>query len=135
MQNNINERIILSAENVTNIFTKCLYKDEEIKDGTIPKDSVQVEGITTKFGFHPDRLNENKSNIEQMIDELHQDFKKGWSFLQFCIDKDGNQWTGLHLTMEQLMVLGIAIGKIEYLFPREFWSVLPGSMPYIIIKS
>jgi len=57
----------------------------------------------------------------------------GWSFLNACDDKHGNQWTDLHLRMEQLFQLGIGIGKVKCLMPRAMWSALPGGMPYYAV--
>ena len=56
----------------------------------------------------------------------------GWSFLQACVDKNGNHW-GEHSNMEELFCLGIAIGKVESLLPRDMWKVLPGGVPYYVI--
>ncbi len=125
--------IVLSAERVEEIFRDCLFRD-----GEDTSNHVVAEGITRNVGFHPDRLNGHKAEIEQMLDELPDGFKRsgggGWSFLNACEDKHGNQWTGLHQTMEQLFQLGIAIGKAEYQLPRDMWSTLPGGMPYLIIN-
>jgi hypothetical protein len=55
------------------------------------------------------------------------------SFLNACVDKHGNHW-GEHPSVEQLLVLGVAIGKIEYCLPREYWRALPGGVPYFMIK-
>ena len=54
--------------------------------------------------------------------------------MNLCYDKYDRQWTGMQRSMEALMVLGIAIGKIEYMLPREAWPDLPGGVPYIVIK-
>lgn len=51
-----------------------------------------------------------------------------------CLNKDNIQWTGSHQTMQELLLLGLAIEKIEYLLPKEMWSILPGGMPYIKIR-
>jgi len=56
------------------------------------------------------------------------------SFLNMCIDKNGNQWADLHRTMDELVALGIATGKLSFLIPREMWSILPGGMPYLIVN-
>lgn len=56
------------------------------------------------------------------------------SFLQLCMDKNNYQWADLHATMEALMVMGIAIGKLEYCSDKETWKMLPGGMPYIRVK-
>jgi len=58
----------------------------------------------------------------------------GWSFLNLCSTKDEKQWTGLHERMEQLICLGMAIGKVSYCCPREMWPSLLGGMPYVRIK-
>jgi len=65
-----------------------------------------------------------------MVDELSPKFSEGWSFLQMCEDKHGQQWTGEHRAMEELVVLGQAAGFVALLAPREMWPVLPGGMPY-----
>lgn len=36
--------------------------------------------------------------------------------------------------MEELMMLGMAIGRIRYCCDRALWEVLPGKMPYIFIE-
>ncbi len=124
---------VLSAYQVRQIFLDCLLRDGEDTRG-----QVKAEGITSTVGFNPDRLNGHKAKIEAMLDELPDEFKKsgggGMSFLNACNDKHGNQWTGLHQTMEQLFQLGIAIGKVECLLPRESWPILPGGMPYYVVN-
>jgi hypothetical protein len=74
-----------------------------------------------------------------MLAELPDMFKEsgggGWSFLNACDDRHGNQWTGLHQRMEQLFQLGIGIDKVECQLPREVWPALPGGMPYYIVKA
>ena len=123
----------LTAENVEEVIVDCLFKDGEVKD-----QAVIVEGITHKFGFHPDRLNNHKENIHSMLKQLPDSFQKdsggGMSFLHACNDKDGNQWTGLHKTMDGLFVLGFATEQAELCLPREMWDALPGGMPYIVVK-
>lgn len=127
------DSITLDPQRVTNIFLDCLFKD-----GEETKDHVVAEGIVQTVGFHPGRLEDHRSEIEALLGELPDEFKAsnggGWSFLNACMDRHGNQWTGLHQVMEQLVQLGIAIGKVEYQLPREAWSALPGGMPYFVIK-
>ncbi|NCP46899.1 hypothetical protein COT86_02060 [Candidatus Collierbacteria bacterium CG10_big_fil_rev_8_21_14_0_10_43_36] len=125
---------VLKADRVRQIFLDSLYND-----GEDTSSHVKAEGITTNaVGFNPDRLNSHKAEIEAMLDELPDEFKKsgggGMSFLNACNDKHGNQWTNFHQTMEQLFQLGIAIGKVECLLPREIWSALPGGMPYYVVN-
>ena len=51
-----------------------------------------------------------------------------------CNDKDGNQWTGFHQRMEQLLMLGIGLGLMEIQVPRNLWEAFPGGMPYVVFK-
>ena len=124
---------ILNAERVNEVFLDCLFRE-----GEDTSKHIKAEGITTTAGFHPERLNSHKAEIEAMLDELPNEFQKqgggGMSFLEACNDKHGEQWTGLHCVMEQLFQLGIAIGKVSLLLPREVWSGLPGGMPYYVIN-
>ena len=134
MENNVTKRIKLKAENVMAVFGRCFYEEDELEDGRPPADCVNVHGIMNYYGFNPHRLKEEEENIKGMLSELPAEFKNGWTFLNLCNDKNGRQWTGSHIVMEALMVLGIAIGKIEYLMPRERWRILPGGVPYVILK-
>ena len=124
---------ILTDDRVNSIFTDCLFKD-----GEDTSDHIVAEGIVQTAGFHPGRIEEHRQEIHDMLAELPDPFKTGsgdgWSFLNACFDKHGNQWTGLHRTQEQLVQLGIAIGEVEYLMPREMWAIFPGGMPYFVVK-
>ncbi len=119
----------LTSKAVESIFEDCLFKD-----GEDTSKFVKAEGITATFGFHPDRLESHKQEIIDLFNELPSNFKKGWSFLQAYEDKNGKQWTGSHSIMEQLFCLGIAIGKVESCLPRNLWNLLPGGVPYYLVK-
>lgn len=123
----------LTARRVEAVFKDCLFRDGE--DTSV---AVMAEGVTTTAGFHPERLNAHRGEIEELLGELPDNFKKdtggGWSFLKACVDKNGNQWTGFHSIMEHLFQLGIATGKVECQIPREYWEILPGGMPYYTIN-
>lgn len=122
----------LNPQRVEEIFLDCLFKDGEDRSSY-----VKAQGIQMAVGFHPDRLENHKTEIEALLDELPDEFRLsgggGMSFLQACNDKHGYQWTGLHQHMDQLFMLGIAINKVQTLFPREMWSALPGGMPYYAV--
>jgi len=127
------------ASKVDNIFRDSLFTGEEIgTDNTPPEGAVLVEGIVSNFGFHPERLVTHKDEIADLIalmpENFHQNSGGGWSFLNLCMDKDGNQW-GEHRNMEQLVTLAIATNQGKYVMPREMWSVLPGGMPYIVFTA
>ncbi len=123
---------VLTEAAVETVFLACLFRDGE--DTT---NHVAAEGIVTNVGFNPERIEEYRPLIEAMLLELPDTFKRscggGWSFLEACNDRNGQQWAGLHQRMEQLVQLGVAIGKVQYLLPREAWSLLPGSMPYFVV--
>ena len=125
---------ILSPQRVEEVFMDCLFREGE--DTT---NHVKAEGIMVTVGFHPERLGTHREEIEAMLAELPDEFCEsgggGWSFLNTCMDRHGSQWTGLHQIMDQLFTLGIAIDKVAYQLPREVWSVLPGGMPYLVIRS
>ena len=120
----------LTAENVWNIFAECLGGD--------PDTSVIVDGITNRFGFLPNKLDEHRESIESMLaqlpDEFHENTGGGWSFLNSCNTRDGVQW-GEHRNMEQLFALGMGIDKVECQLPRDMWAALPGGMPYYVVKA
>lgn len=130
-----NEDRNLTAERVGTIFGDCLFKPGE--DTT---DHVKAEGIVHPVGFHPGRLDGHREEIGQLLDELPIQFQSqerggggGWSFLNACEDKNGNQWADGHLSVEQLFQLGQGIGKVRTCIPREMWRALPGGMPYYAI--
>lgn len=58
----------------------------------------------------------------------------GMSLLSACFTKDGVQW-GEHVLVEGLFALAEGVGLAKPSLPREFWSILPGSMPYYTIDS
>lgn len=121
----------LTAENVEKIHNICIGKAENI-------DTFFVEGIKNTYWYNKKKIEQRTEDIEQMLSQLPKNFRKsvggGWSFLQMCMRDDDVQWTGLHVTMEKLMCLGIACGKMEYLMPKKLWCALPAGMPYVVIK-
>lgn len=122
------------AQEVEEIFIKCLYGEDELIDGKPTTEPIIVNGIKMNVGFSPRNINKYKDKINSFLDITHETFKEGWSFLNLCLDKNKNLWTGSHSTMEKLLLLGLAIERIEYCCEKNMWEVLPGGMPYIIIK-
>lgn len=126
---------MIAADRVHEIFINCLFKDEEVENGVPIDKTIMVEGIVATYGFNSNRVSTYKEEISSMLDNMDITFKKGWSFLNLCFDKNENQWTGSHRIMEQLMCLGMAIGKIHFCTTdRDIWTALPGGMPYIVIN-
>lgn len=128
----------LTSDAVDQLVGKCLFTKEEAPDGTTPDNTLIVEGIMRKYGFHPDRVAENADAISALLSELPPEFQAtnggGWTFLNACYDRHGNQWTGLHAKMEALFCLGIAAGKARWLADRDMWSAFPGGMPYVSVN-
>lgn len=124
--------ITLNTKNVSDIFKDCLLK--EIPE--VGTEVIYVRGITVDIVFCPEKIEEYHLTIKELLDQLPEPFtfKDGWSFLEACHDKNGNLW-GQHKNMQELMLLGLAAGYVEYTMDREFWCILPGGVPYFIIKS
>ena len=123
------EQKTIDPELVDKIFRDCLFNDDEDKTNY-----VRADGIKVAVGFHPQRLESHKVEILEMLALLPTEFSDpktgGWTFLNACNDKYGNQWTSLHQRMDQLFMLGLAIKHVVCLLPRAMWPALPGGMPY-----
>ena len=129
MANDITVTATNMSELTQNAFMDCLFKEGE--DTT---NHVKVEGLTSMFELHPQRLEEKRELVTALLAELPAEFKEGWTFLNLCTTKDGEQWTGMHHICEQLVVMAIGLGLMEYCMPREMWVILPGGVPYLMIK-
>lgn len=129
----MNDSTVLNSKQIEGIFLDCLFRDGE---DTAPH--VRAEGIMATVDFHSERLESHRAEVEAMLAELPDDFRESGggcaSFLNLCMDRHGRQWTDLQLAMNQLLTLGIALGKVIYPLPREVWGALPGGMPYVTIK-
>ena len=127
----------LNANNVNTVFIDSLFTDEEAK--TVDKETdniVAVEGVMANIGFNPDRLMAHKDDVKTMLSELPEAFFKesggGWSFLNACDTKDGVQWAE-HRNVDELLTLGLGLGLVSYLMPRDMWKMFPGGMPYFVV--
>ncbi|MGL6198716.1 MAG: hypothetical protein ACRC3H_07260 [Lachnospiraceae bacterium] len=118
----------LDPNAVNKLFDDCCQDD---------KSALKCEGIMSIAYFDKSKLEANEVEIYAMLNELPIEFFRdsggGYSFLAACNDKYGNQWTGLHSVMEKLFLLGMGIGKVQCLLPKEVWTALPGGMPYYVI--
>lgn len=112
---------------------EAAYKNSLI-DGEAMEYATVVEGVLFKHAFFQPRLNQHREQVvlwlAELPSEFHADGGGGWSFLNACNTKDGEQWTGLHLRMDQLFAMGQALGLVKLQLPREMWAILPGGMPY-----
>lgn len=115
---------ILTSDAVDELFKKCAGDD------------LVADGIVHKFSFSREQIEKHKPEIKALLAELPEPFMAnkggGWSFLNGCIDRQGDQWTGLHLTVEQLVCLGIAAGAAKWTM-KEMASMMPGGMPYFVV--
>jgi hypothetical protein len=123
----------LTSTNVENLFLKCLWGDNADTEN-----AKKVNGVQMNVGFNPKALEEHKAEIEDLLNQCHPNFManseaKGWSFLNFCQDRNDEQWTGFHRICDCLICMGLAIDKIKFLLPREVWKALPGGVPYLQI--
>ncbi len=132
------------SERINELFTgedSILFKPEELNNGQPPTDTVFVDGIVGKYGFHPQRLEAKREVVKQLIKEIVNDpfLKsknpaddcKGASFLSLCYDRKGHLW-GEHYEMEAFLCVAIGLGLAGYtISERTTWMVLPGGMPYV----
>lgn len=124
------------AARVNATFMACLFQDGEPKEN-----AVLVRGVIHRFGFHPGRIAEHKEAIRGYLNLMPLEFhstatggKGGWSFLNLCAGRDGEQWAE-HPTMEMLVGLAIASGLGQHCAPEELWPALPGGMPYVVFDT
>jgi hypothetical protein len=112
----------LTSDNVEEVFSHCLFVNNED-----PSKKINIEGVKTHVSFNKDKLALHKQDIESMLFNIHPSFMSssdagGWSFLNFCFDKDEQPWTGLQVTADCLICMGLAINKVEFIMPRHVWS-------------
>jgi hypothetical protein len=123
----------LTSGTVQDIVKQVLFKADELVDGNEPVGAIKVDGLVNNFAFHPERIAQAKPQIDALLAELPDNFHRnkggGWTFLNACQDRDGEQWTGFHQAMEQLVCLGIAVGSASWMM-REMADILPGGVPY-----
>lgn len=118
---------------VNEAFLESLYKEDEISNEKEPPvGCVQVNGVSGNFGFHPERLEEQREKVEGWLSELPSEFKEGWTFLNGCMQSDGVQW-GEQTNVDQLFTMSIGLKLGTYLGARELWSMFPGGVPYFQI--
>jgi len=125
---------MISVKSIEEMLMDSLYTSAEVKDGD-PPDAILVEGITSRFGLHPGRLESHRAEVREFVLQLDKRFFPaaggGYTFLHLPFDKHGNQW-GEQKDAERLMVLAMGLGMSKYLLPRDLWPSLPGGAPYIM---
>jgi hypothetical protein len=120
----------LSSTAVTELFMHCLADEPD------PLDQREiVQGIVHTVAFSALRIHEADAAICHLLSQLPPSFIEGggWALQNLCVDRDGNQWTGFQLVMEQLVQLGLAAGRVRFCLSRDMWTVFPGGMPYVAV--
>ena len=121
----------LTAANVHQVALDCLFTEDE---PLFPR--IEVDGVVSRMGFKPSKIDEHYDDIVSMLQQLPDPFQQsiggGWSFLQGCMTKDDEQW-GEQPDVGLLFCLGIAAGRGVYPLPRTMWYVLPGNVPYFMV--
>lgn len=117
---------------VRQVATACFSEDGP--------ESIKAPGIMVDYLFDKKRLEFHREEIKTWLEQLPVEFRAvsqggggGWSFLNFCMTKDEELWTGEHSTCELLLCLGEALGYITFSLPRDVWSALPGGVPYLMV--
>ena len=123
---------LINPNEVHEIFMDCLYKEEELKNGN-PTDYLPAKGLMINVGLNPTRVAKHSNRIKEILEQLPPVFAEGYSFLEIVNDKNGTLWTGMHKTADELVCLGIVTKRAEVVM-REVQAVLPGGVPYILIK-
>lgn len=125
----------LTCKNVHEVAMACLFDNADLIDGKPPEDRLVIgDAIVNKLGFDKERIALRREDIRSMLSDLPDQFKEGASFLSACYTKRGVHW-GEHRDMGKLFALGQAAGYVKSCFPRDMWSVLPGGMPYYIVRT
>ncbi len=132
-------KIALNGDAVSKLFMSLLFQENEVKDGKPIIEPKIGEGLRAKgYGFFPERIDAKKEEIKEMLLQLPNEFMQsgggGWTFLNACVTKEGEQWTDFHEIMEQLFAMGNALDLCEYQLPRKMWPMMPGGVPYVVVK-
>ena len=131
----------LTHEAVKALMMDCLFSEKDFPPNTVPDNAVKADGIVHDYGFDPAKLAANTDKIKALLPEIGIEFfpesEGGWggmSFLRLPLRRDGSQW-GDQPMAECLYCLAAAIGHARFIMPREFWSVMPGHVPYILFST
>lgn len=114
------------AQTIHDAFMDCLCKSEDKN----PDNQMVIEGITCKFALNPTRLETKRELVQQCINNLPTQFKEGYTFMAMPMTKSGAQW-GEQANAQELLVMALGLNLMKYCFPKEYWSILPGGVPYV----
>lgn len=104
------------------LFKECLLKEDELeqkKDVDIKwpideDESIVITYMDSYFFFSRKRVEENKEEIDKLIDFIGEDFKCGLHTkeLDISIDRNGNTWTKEWKDIFAIVMLREAIQKL-----------------------
>lgn len=105
----------LEPNYVSYIFLQCLVRKDEDQ-----REAVFAPGIMVNVSFNKDRLEHFNEEITGLLEELPE---HEMCFLEARKDRSGKIWSKHPYPVEQLLQLGIAVGKVQVLSPRVLWKV------------
>lgn len=129
---------MIDAKRISEILDDCFFTEAEmsIDLGGEKRDHIAAQGLRCMVALHPGRVAKHKEEVKKILSNLGDEFMiekgGGTSFLNMCMDKNGNQW-GEHPDMDELVMLGVACGFVSFPIPKDLWMTLPGGMPYIAV--
>lgn len=117
--------------NVHQVFVTCQCQSETVNCIGVERLCLDKE----PHQFDLDKLENYKDLITSWFQEMDSIYFKnsggGWAYHNMIHDRRGQLWTEDMEVLEELIGLGIAIGKCQFLLPRESWVT---GVPYIVIQ-
>lgn len=117
---------MISPDQITTIFHECLLRKDEVSKGRPKCPFLKVDPISKVFekyriSFNKNRIYQHAKTINAMIDDLPTAFHEGkGSFLQTAMkDRSGRRWTGNVVHAEELLLLGMALDRVELKLARS----------------
>lgn len=116
----------VTEEKVDSVFLLCLFK------GGDKKKTKKVTCFKMDVVFDVRALTEYEEEIVDMLDNLSMHFRSGASFIWACIDKYGRTWTTDEDIMQELFLLGLAVGRVRHFEHRQNQKY--ETLPWFILK-
>ena len=105
---------------------------------------VKIAGIDKYDGareFNSLQLEKSRKQIEGLIGQLPVAYRfllrkcgKDFNFLEAAYRRIPYPYWRLVVGMKMVYMLGMGIGRVKEIAPREFWDTLPGGVPYYIVE-
>ncbi len=121
---------VLTLERVLAIHGDCAWREGDHAERT-----VWMNPIAAKKGtlLHWDRIERHRMEICTMLQELPLAFMEPYSgdaFANAMRDRHGREWTDSIESVDMLVRLGLAVGKVPFVSPRITWPDLAGGLPW-----